>query len=30
MLKCWSRDIKDRPTFDMIHHFLLEQMESTI
>ncbi|NXW37410.1 DDR2 protein, partial [Phaetusa simplex] len=30
MLKCWSRDIKDRPTFDMIHHFLLEQMESNI
>ncbi|KAK2535499.1 discoidin domain-containing receptor 2 [Columba guinea] len=30
MLKCWSRDIKDRPTFDMIHHFLLEQVESNI
>ncbi|XP_068270098.1 discoidin domain-containing receptor 2-like isoform X2 [Nyctibius grandis] len=30
MLKCWSRDIKDRPTFDVIHHFLLEQMESNI
>ncbi|NWT71067.1 DDR2 protein, partial [Prunella himalayana] len=30
MLKCWSRDIKDRPTFDMIHQFLLEQMESNI
>ncbi|NXD74870.1 DDR2 protein, partial [Halcyon senegalensis] len=30
MLKCWSRDIKDRPTFDMIHHFLLEQMEANI
>ncbi|NXL89621.1 DDR2 protein, partial [Alectura lathami] len=30
MLKCWSRDIKDRPTFEMIHHFLLEQMESNI
>ncbi|NXX46554.1 DDR2 protein, partial [Tricholaema leucomelas] len=28
MLKCWSRDIKDRPTFDVIHHFLLEQLES--
>ncbi|OWK51906.1 Discoidin domain-containing receptor 2 [Lonchura striata] len=30
MLKCWSRDIKDRPTFDMIHQFLLEQMEANI
>ncbi|NXO00527.1 DDR2 protein, partial [Rhinopomastus cyanomelas] len=30
MLKCWSRDIKDRPTFDMIHRFLLDQMESNI
>ncbi|XP_065428252.1 discoidin domain-containing receptor 2-like isoform X1 [Chrysemys picta bellii] len=30
MLKCWSRDIKDRPTFDMIHHFLVEQMDCNI
>ncbi|XP_075762058.1 discoidin domain-containing receptor 2-like isoform X2 [Pelodiscus sinensis] len=30
MLKCWSRDIKDRPTFDMIHHFLVEQMDGTV
>ncbi|XP_067417549.1 discoidin domain-containing receptor 2-like isoform X2 [Emydura macquarii macquarii] len=30
MLKCWSRDIKDRPTFDMIHHFLVEQMDFNI
>uniref|UniRef100_A0A8C8SZ39 Discoidin domain-containing receptor 2 n=1 Tax=Pelusios castaneus TaxID=367368 RepID=A0A8C8SZ39_9SAUR len=30
MLRCWSRDIKDRPTFDMIHHFLVEQMDANI
>ncbi|CAM5108735.1 unnamed protein product [Natator depressus] len=30
MLKCWSRDIKDRPTFDTIHHFLVEQMDCNI
>ncbi|OCT65185.1 discoidin domain-containing receptor 2 [Xenopus laevis] len=27
MMKCWSRDIKDRPTFEMIHHFLMEQLD---
>uniref|UniRef100_A0A8C0GM27 Discoidin domain-containing receptor 2 n=1 Tax=Chelonoidis abingdonii TaxID=106734 RepID=A0A8C0GM27_CHEAB len=30
MLKCWSRDIKDRPTFDIIHYFLVEQMDCNI
>ncbi|XP_074871143.1 discoidin domain-containing receptor 2-like isoform X1 [Carettochelys insculpta] len=30
MLKCWSRDIKDRPTFNMIHHFLVEQMDCNV
>uniref|UniRef100_A0A8D0GI81 Discoidin domain-containing receptor 2 n=1 Tax=Sphenodon punctatus TaxID=8508 RepID=A0A8D0GI81_SPHPU len=30
MLKCWSRDIKDRPAFDIIHHFLAEQMNGAI
>uniref|UniRef100_A0A8C5SVL1 Discoidin domain-containing receptor 2 n=1 Tax=Laticauda laticaudata TaxID=8630 RepID=A0A8C5SVL1_LATLA len=30
MMKCWSRDIKDRPTFEAIHLFLIEQMDGTI
>ncbi|XP_069097450.1 discoidin domain-containing receptor 2-like isoform X2 [Pleurodeles waltl] len=28
MLKCWSRDIKDRPAFEAIHHFLGEQEDA--
>ncbi|CAH2316945.1 discoidin domain-containing receptor 2-like isoform X1 [Pelobates cultripes] len=30
MMKCWSRDIKDRPTFETIHQFLIEQLDSTV
>uniref|UniRef100_A0A8C5R6C8 receptor protein-tyrosine kinase n=1 Tax=Leptobrachium leishanense TaxID=445787 RepID=A0A8C5R6C8_9ANUR len=30
MMKCWSRDIKDRPTFEDIHHFLVEQLDSMV
>uniref|UniRef100_A0A8C6VRU1 receptor protein-tyrosine kinase n=1 Tax=Naja naja TaxID=35670 RepID=A0A8C6VRU1_NAJNA len=30
MMKCWSRDIKDRPTFEAIHLFLIEQMDGSI
>ncbi|XP_053328314.1 discoidin domain-containing receptor 2-like [Spea bombifrons] len=30
MMKCWSRDIKDRPTFETIHNFLIEQLDSTV
>ncbi|KAM4662872.1 discoidin domain-containing receptor 2-like [Discoglossus pictus] len=30
MMKCWSRDIKDRPPFETIHHFLIEQLDSTV
>ncbi|XP_029467551.1 discoidin domain-containing receptor 2-like [Rhinatrema bivittatum] len=30
MLKCWSRDIKDRPIFEGIHYFLVEQLNSTV
>ncbi|KAM4697024.1 discoidin domain-containing receptor 2-like [Rhinophrynus dorsalis] len=30
MMKCWSRDIKDRPTFETIHHFLTEQLDSKV
>ncbi|XP_064420345.1 discoidin domain-containing receptor 2 isoform X2 [Latimeria chalumnae] len=29
MLKCWSRDTKDRPIFQVVHHFLQEQLAST-
>lgn len=30
MMKCWSRDIKDRPAFEAIHLFLVEQMDGRI
>ncbi|KAL7980912.1 hypothetical protein Chor_002066 [Crotalus horridus] len=30
MMKCWSRDIKDRPTFEATHLFLIEQMDGSI
>ncbi|KAL8174309.1 UNVERIFIED_CONTAM: hypothetical protein K2H54_041688 [Gekko kuhli] len=30
MMKCWSRDIKDRPAFEAIHLFLVEQMDGSI
>ncbi|XP_053551648.1 discoidin domain-containing receptor 2-like [Bombina bombina] len=30
MMKCWSRDIKDRPPFEMIHHFVIEQLDSIV
>ncbi|XP_055515949.1 discoidin domain-containing receptor 2-like [Leucoraja erinacea] len=26
MISCWSRDIKDRPSFEQIHHFLQQQL----
>ncbi|XP_072096745.1 discoidin domain-containing receptor 2-like isoform X1 [Mobula birostris] len=26
MISCWSRDIKDRPSFEQIHHFLQKQL----
>ncbi|XP_078082810.1 discoidin domain-containing receptor 2-like [Mustelus asterias] len=26
MVSCWSRDIKDRPSFEQIHHFLQQQL----
>ncbi|KAH0615492.1 hypothetical protein JD844_004796 [Phrynosoma platyrhinos] len=28
--QCWSRDIKDRPAFEAIHLFLVEQMDGSI
>uniref|UniRef100_A0A4W3HCV3 Discoidin domain-containing receptor 2 n=1 Tax=Callorhinchus milii TaxID=7868 RepID=A0A4W3HCV3_CALMI len=28
MVGCWSRDIKDRPVFERIHHFFQEQLVS--
>ncbi|KAJ7308039.1 hypothetical protein JRQ81_008540 [Phrynocephalus forsythii] len=30
MMKCWHRDIKDRPTFEAVHLFLVEQMDGSI
>ncbi|XP_077332292.1 discoidin domain-containing receptor 2-like [Lithobates pipiens] len=30
MMKCWSRDIKDRSTFELIHHFLIEQLDAIV
>ncbi|KAF7237269.1 Discoidin domain-containing receptor 2 [Varanus komodoensis] len=30
MMNCWSRDIKDRPAFEAIHLFLVEQMDGSI
>ncbi|XP_020656591.3 discoidin domain-containing receptor 2 isoform X1 [Pogona vitticeps] len=30
MMTCWSRDIKDRPAFEAIHLFLVEQMDGSI
>ncbi|XP_071981324.1 discoidin domain-containing receptor 2-like [Engystomops pustulosus] len=30
MMKCWSRDIKDRPTFEAIHQFLIEQLDAIV
>ncbi|GCB79842.1 hypothetical protein scyTo_0018818, partial [Scyliorhinus torazame] len=26
MVSCWNRDIKDRPSFEQIHHFLQQQL----
>ncbi|KAG9467028.1 hypothetical protein GDO78_015752 [Eleutherodactylus coqui] len=30
MMKCWNRDIKDRPTFETIHQFLIEQLDAIV
>ncbi|XP_069841779.1 discoidin domain-containing receptor 2-like isoform X2 [Dendropsophus ebraccatus] len=30
MMKCWGRDIKDRPTFETIHQFLIEQLDAIV
>ncbi|XP_075690978.1 discoidin domain-containing receptor 2-like [Rhinoderma darwinii] len=30
MMKCWSRDIKDRPTFETMHQFLIEQLDAIV